>query len=201
MLLQENRGHRYLFGGVDEISSYNYNIDYLDGWFKKESITHQELYTLDSPGSIAGEGVAMFMASNQKSGSVACLEDLLIFELEDPEAFSFRLQQFLVHHQSDTRPIDLLLSGENGDNRFTKFYAHAENQMGAQTIVARFKHMSGEFPTASAFGFWLACQILQKQVLPDHMIKTKKHHGPVKRILIYNQYKGVQHSLMLLSLP
>ena len=34
MLLEDHAGKRYLLGAVDEISSYNYNIERLDGWYK-----------------------------------------------------------------------------------------------------------------------------------------------------------------------
>ena len=41
MLLKEIPGNNYLIGAVDEISSYNYNIEYLGGWYKKEIISNK----------------------------------------------------------------------------------------------------------------------------------------------------------------
>src|SRR5476651_571210 len=58
MLLTENPLNTYLLGGVDEIASYNYNIELAAGWYKKENPGNQNLYSTNSPGSIAGEGAA-----------------------------------------------------------------------------------------------------------------------------------------------
>src|SRR5690606_9142933 len=59
MTIRENPGNNYLLRAVDEISAYRYNIDLLDGCFKKENITNADLYDTGSPGTIAGEGAAM----------------------------------------------------------------------------------------------------------------------------------------------
>src|SRR6187431_94090 len=60
MLLAENPDHQYLLGAADEISTYNYNIDQLAGWYKREDMQGKKLYEQPTPGSIAGEGVTMF---------------------------------------------------------------------------------------------------------------------------------------------
>ena len=65
--------------------------------------------------------------------------------------------------------------------------------------IARFKHMSGEFPTASAFAFWLACHFIQNPHVPLHMIKKSSLQKEIKKILVYNNFKGAQHSFMLVS--
>src|SRR5690606_39795759 len=48
MTINENPAKNYLLGAVDEISAYNYNIDLLDGCFKKENITNADLYDTGS---------------------------------------------------------------------------------------------------------------------------------------------------------
>jgi len=97
--------------------------------------------------------------------------------------------------------IDLLLSGENGDNRILKYYTACEALMPADTMIARFKHMTGEYTTSGAVAGWLACHILATQSIPKHMIKRGDAEGSLKHILIYNNYRGEQHSCMLLSIP
>ena len=71
MQLKENENASFLVGGVDEISTYNYNIDWLDGWFKKESIPAKDLYNSGTVGTIAGEGSAMFLVNNEKANAIA----------------------------------------------------------------------------------------------------------------------------------
>jgi len=67
--------------------------------------------------------------------------------------------------------------------------------------IARFKHFTGEFHTASGSAVWLACRILQEQKIPEHMIKRKTGRSPIRNILIYNNVRGYQHGFMLVSLP
>ena len=65
--------------------------------------------------------------------------------------------------------------------------------------IARFKHMSGEYPTATAMGLWLCCELLPKRIIPVHMLKRKGSSEEYKNVLIYNNHKGIQHSLILVS--
>jgi hypothetical protein len=200
MQLAENPLHTYLLGGVDEIGAYNYNIDFLGGWYKKEPLSSEHLYASNSPGSLAGEGAAMFLVNNQPTNALAKVRALTTLHSDDPSLIASRLQHFVDTQVPAGEKIDLLLSGENGDNRLLPYYLSCEAICDAAWI-ARFKHMCGEYPTASAFALWLACQALQGQSLPLHMIKKQaaKANPVYKNVLIYNTYKGSQHSIMLVS--
>lgn len=199
MLLKENPSNKYLLGGVDEISAYNYNIELLGNWYKKEKISGSNLYDLNSPGTIAGEGVAMFEVSNLQSNAVAKLQGIRILHSEDKNQVAEILQTFIQQNVNPGEKIDLLLSGENGDNRFLKYYEACENVAGKETSVARFKHIFGEYPTVSALSVWLGCFILREQSIPDHFLKYPSAKKGFSKILIYNNYKGIQHSFILLS--
>lgn len=190
MLLKENPENAYLLGGVEEISNYNYNIEYLGGWYKKEDLSNADLYEKPSPGSIAGEGAAMFEVNNISENAIARLKGIEVIHSSDIKVIKTRIQQFLSAHLPEK--IDLLLSGENGDERFNPFYLAVEESIPTPSGVARFKHMTGEYPSATAAALWLACQILKEQNLPTHMIK--KPAPALNNILIYNNYKGQQHS-------
>ena len=199
MQLNENLNSNFLLGAVDEISAYNYNIENLGGWYREENIAGIDLYTTDANGSIAGEGAAMFLVNNKKENAIAGLDAVHIIHSEDEVTVQHQLKSFLAEHLAAGEKIDLFLSGENGDNRFLKFYTACENLMDENISIARFKHMSGEFTTAAAIAVWLACYIIQDQKLPLHMLKRKGAHASYKKILLYNNYRGVQHSFMLLS--
>jgi hypothetical protein len=199
MQLNEFPGTNYLLGGVDEISDFNYNIENLTGIYKKEVISNKQLYETDSPGSIAGEGASMFLVNDQKENAIARLEAIRILHSEDDGLVKRTLQQFIANHLPAGDKVDLLISGENGDNRTLKFYTDCEALMDKGTAIARFKHLSGDAPTASAFGLWLACYVLQQQQLPDHMMKKPFTGTSCKNILLYNNYKGLQHGFMLVK--
>lgn len=198
MLLNENPGTNYLLGAVDEISNYNYNIERLDGWYKDEACSIEELYGSITKGSIAGEGSAMFHVDDDPANATAKLSAIHIFHTKDQLVVDEQLKQFLHNHLPENHSPDLLLSGESGDHRFLHFYNSCELIVGNNVTVARFKHVSGEHPTAVAFAFWMACEIFKYNMLPGHMFK-KGQAKDYKRILIYNNFKGIQHSFMLLE--
>lgn len=200
MQLNENPDNSYLLGGVDEISSFNYNIEDLAGTYKKESISLKQLYETDSPGCVAGEGATMFVVNKNEANAIAKVEAVYTLHSKDVEEVSNKLKKFLSDHLDEVKNIDLFLSGENGDNRTLKFYSGCEALLNEDTPIARFKHLCGEYPTAAAFGLWLSCQLLQTQEIPTHMLKNKPVKRPFRKILMYNNFKGNQHSFMLVSI-
>ena len=199
MQLEAFPGQSYLLGGVEEISSYNYNIQNLTGAYKKEDISNSNLYETDSPGSIAGEGAATFLVNNKKENAVAHLGGIRILHTGDEQLIKEQLQEFLAKYLPAGQTIDLFLSGENGDNRTLHFYTACESLLADDTAVARFKHMCGEYPTASAVGLWYACHVLQIQNIPQHMLKKSTAKTTYQNILMYNNFKGGQHSFILIS--
>ena len=201
MLVKENPFSNYLLGAVDEISNYNFNIDYLAGWYKKESLSNKELYQSNSPASIAGEGAAMFIVGDNKTGALASLRAIYTMHTHDEKLVANQLKGFLEKNLPGNEKISLLISGENGDNRLTKYYTACENIFTDDITIARYKHICGEFPTAAAIATWLGCQLIQSPHLPAHFIKKGEPQKEYANILIYNNYKGAQHSFLLISKP
>ncbi len=199
MMLQENKSNSYLLGAVDDISTYNYYFEDKAGWYKKESISNNAFYETKTAGSIAGEAAVMFVVNNIENGSVAKLLAVDTLHNENESVMKEKLQLFIDTHLPGGEKIDLLLTGENGDTRLSKYYSTCESLVNETVAIARFKHMSGEFPTATATGLWLCCNLLQKQLIPEHMMKRKVEEKKIKNVLIYNNYKGIQHSFMLVS--
>jgi hypothetical protein len=200
MMLHENPVNSYLLGAVDDISTHNYYFEDKAGWYKKEEVSNKIVYETNSPGSLAGEAAAMFIVNGKKTGSVANVRAVETLHHEDESILKEKLQTFLEKYLPAGEKIDLLLTGENGDNRLLKYYSSCESALNGDVTVARFKHMSGEYPTATAMGLWLCCEILQNQHIPAHMIKKMTAAKTrYKNILIYNNYKGFQHSLILVS--
>lgn len=125
MLLLENPQHVYLVGGVDEISVRNYRMEALAGWYKKEELSNEDLYTSHTPGTLPGEGAAMFIVSNSEHQALARLKDLQMLHTTDVQLVQQQLLLFLEKNGVE-RSIDLFLTGENGDSRFQKFYDACE---------------------------------------------------------------------------
>ncbi|MEO6546576.1 MAG: beta-ketoacyl synthase chain length factor [Ferruginibacter sp.] len=199
MMIAENPGNNFLLGAVDDIPSYNFILNSLGGWYKEEQFDLENMYSLNSPGSIAGEGSAMFWVNDNPVNAIAKMHAIETIHTDDVALVTGRLQDFLNKNLLPEEFIDLLITGENGDNRLLKYYAAIEEKIGENTGIVRFKHLCGEYPTAVAIGLWLACYILQKQPVPAHVIKKRFSQDQCATILIYNNYKGVQHSFILLS--
>lgn len=199
MQLNANPSNSYLLGGVDEISPYHYNIETLNGAYKKEDIPNKMLYDAVTPGCLPGEGAAMFMVNAEKDGAIANIKAVHTIHTEDVELVKQQLQLFLQKNLEAGEEIDLLISGENGDSRTLPFYTACESLLNDDTTIIRFKHLCGEFATASAIGLWYACQVLQTKEIPSHMLKKDLTKKEYRNVLIYNNFKGGQHSFMLLS--
>jgi hypothetical protein len=199
MLLKENPDAGYLLGCTDEISAFNYNIDSLAGWYRKEQVLNRDLFQSHAIGTIAGEGAFMVWINNQREEASAELNAVKTIHGKEPDLVLQALNKFLSDNLSAGEMPDLLLSGENGDDQLSKYYDLVESNFAPCIPVARFKHFCGEYGTASSFASWLSIQILKDGTIPPLLIKKTAPSKPVKRILIYNNYWGSQHAFILMS--
>lgn len=116
----------------------------------------------------AGEGAAFFLLTNEASGEdYAKLEGIALFDR--PGDIGWEMQRFLAEQAVDPGTIDLVIGDEILPDIPTQPY----------------KTQCGEYPTSTAYAFWLAARL----------IKTGAH----RRILIYNQYLGIYHAAFLLT--
>jgi hypothetical protein len=188
-LLAENPNNQYLVGGLDEISKYNYNIDRLAGWFKSDFVSSLELYKSITPGSLAGEGVAMYAVSGIPKGAKMKLSKILTFHTQDKSMI-----ENAVIELARTYELDAWISGENGDVRFNEWYEMVGGIL-SEIPTFPYKHLCGEYPTSSAFALFLFWQIATNKKNP----LSSSGLDESKTILIYNNYHGLQHSLMVIE--
>ncbi len=200
MLIAENPVNICLLGAVDDISSFNYNFEEKYGYHKKERVASSELYHSNTPGNVAGEAAVMFMVSSNPCNALVKVVAVDTLHTESVTVMEERLRLFINTNLPAGEAIDLLLTGENGDNRLQPFYNSCESLFKDGATIARYKHMSGEFCTATAMGLWLCCKLSELPKLPIHMIKKEgDSKNNYKNILIYNTHRGIQHSFILVS--
>ena len=195
MMAREKPASWWLTGAVDEISSYNYNIERLGGWYKSVVVKNEGLYDSGTAGTLAGEGAAMFLLSGQKENAIAVVRNVETIHTDDVNVVNERWNKF-----SYENPAELIVSGENGDIRFISYYLNARKSAEQGADIIRFKHLSGEYPTAAAFALWLSCLIIKGQPVPDSLYVFPRKKKSYKSITIYNNYKGQQHSFINISL-
>ncbi len=198
MLTQEQPNDTFLLGGVDEISTYNFNIEFLSGSYRSEITSLDQLYSNEIEGTLAGECATMFLVSGKKEKSIAQIKNCLVFTTEDENQVTKNLSDFLKNNNIHDDQLDLFISGENGDARTRHFYLACEKKLVNSTIL-NFKHITGESPTISAFAVWLATHLIQTQEIPITFIKSLFKKSGFSKILLYNNYKGLQHSFILIN--
>lgn len=200
LLLQEGKAETALVTGVDAITKGHYdNYARINRWKTGE---HHSLQMLDIPGDgvIPGEGSASFLVSavpmNNSYAQIAMPE--FIYKPVSADEVINHANKLLEKHQLKTGDIDLLILGNSGDAKTDHFYKEFSSAIFPSKAIGYYKHLCGEYDTASAFALWLASMIIKKQEIPDVIMHASKP-TPVNHLLIYTHHRGDQHSLFLVS--
>jgi len=190
-----------LVGGLDELTANLFQITKRLGHWKTKPVNNLQLLNTKTRGSIAGEGSAFFLLSNmQTDRSYAKLSGLsMLLKPSTPDEFFLKVTGLLEKNDLKLENIDLILLGLNGDEKMDRVYDDLISAAAGMSDMAYFKHLSGEYQTASAFGLWLASRVLKSQRIPEVIRLSGSFNRPVKNILLYNHYRNLNHSLMLLS--
>jgi hypothetical protein len=201
--LNENPHQHFLVGAFDEASPAQVNTHTRLGYFKQRHVSSLNLFTDTSDGTLQGEGAAFFSLSGRPTDTTWCaLHDVHMLYKPDGEKTLFDASEnLLAQHGLSYADIDLLVSGENGDPGHDRLLKALAEKRLAHATRARFKHLSGEYCTASSFALWLAAAILKNQTVPSALTipGPAALSKPVSTILVANQYLGNNYSLMLLT--
>lgn len=132
---------------------------------------------------VAGEGAHFFILGGKTEDCLGKIGGMLMFRGPMPSAeVEVRIGHFLESRQIKVEEIDLVLLG---DERVPGLFS--------DSFTLDFKQYGGEYHTASAFALWLGSDLLGGQEVWDIPVKD------VKRVLIYNNYRDVNHSVILLE--
>jgi hypothetical protein len=171
LLLSEGEAETVLAGAVDEITDTSHAILQRFGLYRHVP---------------AGEGAAFFLLASQPSPTdEARLEGLTTFyKPEDAKTVDKALRAFLEEHAAEP---DLVIVGANGDETNDTLYRQltAPGSVFAEKKLLPYKQLCGEYPTSTAFAFWMAARLLKQ--------------GRHRQILVYNHYLGIHHTAFLLS--
>lgn len=193
--LWDGTAKKMLLGNVEEISEYNYNIDFLAGSFKNEEITSDKLLSSDTPGTVCGEGAAMFVLTTASEAALAEVLDVDQILYPDRASLTEKLQQLLVRNGLSIAEIDTLVLGNSGDSRSDFWFDEIQKSVFPESNVFTYKNLVGDYPTSSAFAMWMGTHILQGKAIPG---QTYAEGGAPRNLLIYNHFKGDQHGFILL---
>jgi 3-oxoacyl-[acyl-carrier-protein] synthase II len=201
MLLNEGKAKNILTGSDDEITDFTFSVLRRFGLYKQSPVSNFDLYNSNSKGSIAGEGAAFFLLSNEHDdNNYARINAIDIFNKHASlSEIEKRIEQFLAAEEISLGDVDLIITGKNGDVKNDISFNELQQNLFSENAVINYKHLCGEYPTSSSFALWMAANIIKLQALPKCFAAEKIKAKKFKRILICNNYQGKYHSLMLLS--
>lgn len=200
MLIKEGEATQVLVGVVDEITDNNFYLyKKLGHWKENEVASANELYDQNTHGSIGGEAALYLVVTQEKSDkNIAAIKGIqTIYKPDSTHTIIEKCRDFLNYHNCTPEEIDAVILGFSGDNRTDNYYDQLYQNLFADTPQLRFKHLSGEFQTATSFAVWLGASILKSQTVPD-AVKWIGRPANLNRILIYNGYDD-NHVLYLLE--
>lgn len=201
MLLNEGAANNVLVGGVDELTPTLFRITERLGYWRRKAINNLNLQECNENGSIAGEGTTFFALSKLKTDtSLAKIRSVETFY--KPESITEtqkKLSDFLKSTTEGSDKPDLVLMGINGDIHSDQIYHTLRQNIFRDIPCAYFKHLCGEYDTASSFGLFLAASIIKDQTLPGFIRLDNKPVERLRKILIYNHRRNIHHTLIMLS--
>lgn len=204
LLLEEGQSNNVLVGGIDECTNDFIHLhNYLGYW--KEPINNLRLLTEKSPGTIAGEGSAFFMLSgmSRSAESQVTIEGIHTFitpASPKPGEIENEIASFLKGIHVDMAKTDGVLLGLSGDMRYDDtYYGLLNGCFSPDTGFMYYKHLCGEYYTSSAFALWLGSVLFRNSTVPDVIKLTGGNHAALKNLLIYNQIRNTEHSLIFLK--
>ncbi len=202
MQLNTNHNQSFLIGTFDESEEAQYKINSRAGYYKTEMINNLQLFDKPTNGTIMGEGAAFFFISGKEGENAWCvLKDVsMVYRPDSEESLRNNLNTFLSSNDTSLNDIDILISGLSGDASKDQLLKSITQTEFNKIPALRFKHLSGEYSTASAFAMWLGASILKKQTIPT-IVKFNQAEPKVsiKTILIANHYMAKNYTFILLK--
>ena len=200
-LMQTGEADSALVGGIDEMTENHFKVTSLLGEWRQNAENNLDLFKNPTKGSIPGEGSVFFTLTKDKLPSTyARLLGLkTVYKPANEQIIFDAVANLLDKSQLKAADIDLLVLGLNGDVELDKYYHSLHEKMFPNVATAGFKNLCGEYHTASAFGLWLACNIIKRQSVPEVCLATGDVPASINNVVFYNHCAGKQHSVMILK--
>ncbi|MEC5173141.1 beta-ketoacyl synthase N-terminal-like domain-containing protein [Chryseobacterium nepalense] len=188
-----------LVGSTDEQTERTMELYKLNKTIKKEEDLPVDYLNSETHGVVWGEGANFFVLGKEKAvNCYAQLKDIQIVNvLELGETQDF-IEEFLNKNNLAKTNIDAVILGFSGDSKSDVYYNRVTELFTGSSLLY-YKHLSGEFNTASGFSTFIACHILKNQEIPEVMMINDLKKGEIRNILLYNHLGGNDHSLVLLG--
>lgn len=201
LLLKEKKSKNILLGGFDEITDESWLIKSKIDHYKSLPSNNLNVYKDNQKGAQAGEGSTFFVLSDKKTDNTyAVVQDVdMFFRPADNDETDSKIVAFLAKNGLTIEDVDVVITGKNGDSEFDKIYSLLEEGVFSNSYTVNYKHLTGEYDTASSMAMWLAAKMIKENNVPDVFFKEEKNSDNIRKVLIYNHFRNINHSLILLS--
>jgi 3-oxoacyl-[acyl-carrier-protein] synthase II len=201
MRITSNQADTVLLGAADELTSNSFAVMQRLGFWKRKPLNNLELLDDKTRGTIAGEGAAFFLLSGHPGkNNYGSIKDVETFSYpEETSVTNLIVKDFLKRNEMAAGEIDLLITGMSGDPSSDTIYHEVSDNLFPESGKAYFKHLCGEYHTSVSFALWLATMILRNQRIPGVVKIQEPAKKDIDTILIYNHYRNINHSLILVS--
>ncbi|UTX46998.1 beta-ketoacyl synthase N-terminal-like domain-containing protein [Chryseobacterium sp. MA9] len=197
--INDGEAENVLVGSTDEQTHRTMELYCLNNTIKKETELPADYLRSTTNGVIWGEGASFFVVGKNKTeNSYAKLKNISISNKVELSKVQDFIQNFLTQNNLSAHDIDAVILGFSGDADSDVYYTKAMDLFPDSSLLY-YKHLSGEFNTASGFSTFMACHILKKQQIPEIMMINANKKESVKNVLLYNHLTGNDHSLVLLE--
>lgn len=187
MVLRDGEAQNILVGGIDELHDAVNELIELSGCVNPKDTTFYS------------EGAAFFLLSTERGASSSRLLDIKIFlKVSDEAALKNELSSFLEGNNLTLEDIDLLVSGENGSSVYDGYYEFLKNELRESSVV-RYKHLTGEHQSATAFGLFLAARMIESQRADAFTLLRQGRNKDIGKVLLFNYSKNADFSFILLQ--
>ena len=199
MCLEEGKDN-ILLGGIDEVEVLSQQLMEEAGCVRKAAAAMDGADILKGgKGFVPGEGASFFVLGAQPGEQdLARIDGVESLGLERAGQWEQELLAFLERHDLKMNDIDLLIGSHRGDLR-DKALENRLGDMFRHSTHLVYKHLVGEYDTASAFACWLAARALSGQKLPDACYLNEPAGTAFRRALIVNRGMQPGMSFILLS--
>lgn len=199
--LEEDGSRRVLVGSFDEASAVQHAELTRTGRLKRDVPDNLRLFEYATEGTLQGEGTAMFVLSSAPGLRRCRLRGLqMIYGPDGYRELTAEMDEFLRTNGLSRADVDVYVDGASGDvtedGIGEALYRHGFER----AARVRFKHLTGEYATASSFALWLSAMILRHGRLPD-AIRTDPAGSTdrIEKVLICNHFGKRYYSFMLLD--
>ncbi len=212
-ILRAGRARHAVVCGVEALVEFQEIHGHLLGWYGTDPAPLAPLSAekrAAGQGTLPGEGAAAFVLT-APGAEAAPLARLVVVRargsLQRAPALSTSDELALVEQalrDANTRlgSVGLLLVGANGDPAFDEIYAQVARRLRARAeglAVGVYRHLTGDFATASALGFELAVRAVAGRAVPSEVRIVEGAPGSIQRVLLYHVSSAGYHSAMIVS--